>query len=120
IAVDAAAGRVPVIVGIGHSTRVACQLAQHAHAVGADGLLVHPFYFVSPPEEGIVAHYAALAQASPLGLIVYHTREAVYGPGRLCARAVDEDGGRGPSGVAAGAGQDWIVVKRRQPSQAGL
>ena len=80
IAVEAAGRRVPVIVGIGHSTRVACGFAAHAHAVGADGLLVHPFYFVSPPEEGIVRHYQALAQASPLGMIIYHTREAVYAP----------------------------------------
>src|SRR5207237_5366412 len=80
IGVGAAGRRVPVVVGIGHSTRMACQLAQHAHAVGADGLLVHPFYFVSPPDEGIVAHYAALSQASPLGMIVYHTRESVYAP----------------------------------------
>ena len=80
IAVEAAQHRVPVIAGIGHSTRVACQLAAFAEMVGADGLLVHPFYFVSPPEHGIVQHYRMLAHASALGQIIYHTREAVYAP----------------------------------------
>lgn len=80
IAVEAAQKRVPVIVGVGHSTKLACQLATFAELAGADGLLVHPFYFVSPPEQGILAHYRALAHATQLGMIIYHTREAVYTP----------------------------------------
>src|ERR1700694_3056585 len=60
IAVESAARRVPVIAGIGHDTRTACGLAAYAEKVGADGLLVHPFYFATPPEDGIVCHYAAL------------------------------------------------------------
>ncbi len=80
IAVEAAQQRVPVVAGIGHSTRVACQLAQYAESVGANGVLVHPFYFVSPSDEGIVQHYRALAAAMSLGLMIYHTKEAVYSP----------------------------------------
>lgn len=78
IAVEAANQRVPVVAGIGHSTRTACQLAAHAQSVGADGLMIHPFYFVKPSDEGIVQHYRALAQATPLGLVIYHTHEAPY------------------------------------------
>src|SRR5438105_10619226 len=66
IAVEAAQ-RVPVIAGIGHDTRRACALAAYAEKAGAHGLLVHPFYFASPPDDGIVAHYHALASASTLG-----------------------------------------------------
>ena len=87
IAVEAAARRVPVIAGIGHDTRTACDLAAYAEKVGADGLLVHPFYFAVPPDDGIVRHYRALASASTLGMVVYHTREAVYTPALLARLA---------------------------------
>jgi 5-dehydro-4-deoxyglucarate dehydratase len=83
IAVEAAARRVPVIAGIGHDTRTACNLAAYAEKVGADGLLVHPFYFAAPPDDGIVRHYRALASASTLGMVVYHTKEALYTPALL-------------------------------------
>ncbi len=78
--VEAARRRVPVLVGIGYSTRVACQLAQHAELVGADGLMVNPFYFVEPSEEGAFRHYQALARATGLGMMVFSTRGAVYTP----------------------------------------
>ena len=55
--------------------------------MGADGLLVHPFYFVAPPDDGIVCHYRALASASTLGMVVYHTKEAVYTPALLARLA---------------------------------
>lgn len=78
-AVEAAGGQVPLLVGVGHSTRMACQLAEYASQVGADGLMVHPFYFVSPSEEGIIKHYAELGRVG-LGMMIYHTKEAVYSP----------------------------------------
>jgi 5-dehydro-4-deoxyglucarate dehydratase len=87
IAVESAARRVPVIAGIGHGTRAACGLAAYAEEAGADGLLVHPFYFAAPPDDGIVRHYRELAQASSLGLMVYHTKEAVYTPALLARLA---------------------------------
>ena len=87
IAVEAAARRVPVVAGIGHDTRTACVLAAYAEQAGADGLLVHPFYFASPPDDGIVAHYRALASASTLGMVVYHTKESVYTPALLARLA---------------------------------
>lgn len=78
--VEAASGRVPVLAGIGHSTRIACGLAQHAERVGADGLMINPLYFIEPSEEGILAHYRALGQATGLGMMMFSTRNAVYGP----------------------------------------
>ena len=78
VAADAAQKRVPVIAGIGHSTRTACQLAAYAESVGVDGVMVHPFYFAKPSDEGFIAHYRALAKATSLGLIIYHTHEAPY------------------------------------------
>jgi len=79
-AAEAARGRVPVLAGIGHGTRVACRLAAYAESVGIDGLMIHPPYFIEPPEEGTVHHYRALAQATGLGLMVYSTKGAVATP----------------------------------------
>ena len=47
---EAAANRVPVLAGIGHSTRIACGLAEHAERCGADGLMINPVYFIEPSD----------------------------------------------------------------------
>jgi len=77
-AVEAAAGRVPLIVGIGHGTRIASGLAADAARAGADGLMVDPFWFSEPSDDGLVAHYRALAGASGLGLIAFSTKGQAY------------------------------------------
>ena len=78
-AADAARGRVPVIAGIGHGTRVATRLAEHAATVGADGLMIHPQYFVEAPVEGLALHYAALAHATGMGMLIYSTKASPAG-----------------------------------------
>ena len=80
VAVSAAEGRVPLLAGIGHSTRIACELAAHAARVGASGLMINPLYFIEPPDDGLVNHYRAIAQASGLGMMIFSTRGQVYGP----------------------------------------
>jgi 5-dehydro-4-deoxyglucarate dehydratase len=77
-AVAAAARRVPLIVGIGHGTRIAASLARHAALAGASAIMVDPFYFGPPTIEGLAAHYQALADASGLGLIAFSTRGQEY------------------------------------------
>ena len=78
VAVEATASRVPVLAGIGHSTRIACKLADYATTAGADGLMINPLYFVDPAEDGIVQHYRELARASGLGMMMFSTRGSVY------------------------------------------
>lgn len=80
VAVEAVGRRVPILAGIGHTTRIACRLAEHAAVVGADGLMINPPYFVEPPEAGMVRHYQALGGASGLGLMLFSTKGAVYSP----------------------------------------
>ncbi len=87
---EAAAGRVPVLVGIGHSTRIACDLARYAEAHGAAGLLVNPLYFAAPGTEGFYQHHRALAQASSLGQVVFSTRGHPFDAESL-ARLADID-----------------------------
>ena len=85
-----AAGRVPVLVGIGHSTRIACELARCAEAAGAAGLLINPLYLAAPGTEGFYRHHEALAQASDLGQIVFSTRGHPYDAATL-ARLAEVD-----------------------------
>jgi 4-hydroxy-tetrahydrodipicolinate synthase len=73
IAVEAAARRVPVIAGAGsNSTAEAISLAQHARQVGADAVMVVTPYYNKPSQEGLYRHYAAVADAAGLPLIIYN------------------------------------------------
>lgn len=76
--VDAAAGRVPVLAGVGHSTDIAARHARSAADAGADGLMVNPLYFVRPDLEGLAAHYRQIGGVSGLGMVVFSTSGAVY------------------------------------------
>src|SRR4051812_5059762 len=78
-AAQACGGRVPLLAGIGHSTRIACQLAQHAERAGVDGLMINPLYFIEPSEDGLFRHYQELGAATRLGMMMFSTRNAVYG-----------------------------------------
>jgi len=63
IAVSAARGRVPVLAGTGsNSTREAIELTGYAKQAGADGALLISPYYNKPTQEGIYAHYAAVAE----------------------------------------------------------
>lgn len=79
----AAGGRVPVLIGIGHSTRMATELARVAADAGAAGLLVNPLYVAVPGVDGLLRHHEALAGAADLGQIVFSTRGTPYGPDAL-------------------------------------
>lgn len=71
--VEEAKGRVPVIAGAGsNSTREAVALAQHAEKVGADGLLVVTPYYNKPGQDGLYAHYRAIAESVGLPVVIYN------------------------------------------------
>lgn len=73
LCVEAAAGRVPVIAGAGsNSTEEAIGLVRYAQQAGADAALVVTPYYNKPSQEGIVAHFKAIAEASPLPVFVYN------------------------------------------------
>lgn len=77
-AAKAAAHRLPVLAGIGHSTRIAVHLATAAFEAGVDGLMINPFYFVRPDLQGVVAHYREIAAAVDLGIVIYTVPQAPY------------------------------------------
>lgn len=73
ICVDQARGRVPVIAGAGsNDTRVAAENMAAAKAAGADAALMVPPYYNRPSQEGIYQHFAALAAAAPLPVVLYN------------------------------------------------
>jgi 4-hydroxy-tetrahydrodipicolinate synthase len=71
--VEAAAGRVPVIAGCGtYSTAASIERTRAAADVGADAVLVVVPYYNKPSQAGLEAHFTAIADASPLPIVVYN------------------------------------------------
>ncbi|MFF9160453.1 5-dehydro-4-deoxyglucarate dehydratase [Streptomyces longwoodensis] len=71
IAVEEAAGRVPVVAGVGYGWAQAVRFARQAEDAGADALLVLPHYLVAAPQDGLVAQLEQLAARTRLPLVVY-------------------------------------------------
>jgi len=72
-AVRAARGRVPVIAGTGsNSTAEAIRLTRGAEEAGSDAALLISPYYNKPTQDGIYRHYAAVADATGLPLILYN------------------------------------------------
>ena len=73
VTVEVVNKRVPVIAGTGsNSTDEAIAFTKHAKAVGADGALLITPYYNKPTQEGLYLHFAAVAKAVDLPLILYN------------------------------------------------
>jgi 4-hydroxy-tetrahydrodipicolinate synthase len=80
VAVEHAAGRIPVIAGTGaNSTREAIELARFAQRAGATAHLSVVPYYNKPTQEGLYQHFRTIAEAVELPLILYNV------PGRTVA-----------------------------------
>ena len=72
-AVAVANGRVPVIAGCGsNNTAHAIELTRAAKEAGADAALHVPPYYNRPNQDGIYAHFAAIAEAVDIPIIAYN------------------------------------------------
>jgi len=72
LAVDVVKGRAKVLAGTGsNSTSEALFLTREAEKLGVDGVLVVSPYYNKPSQAGVFAHYAALAEATPLPIVTY-------------------------------------------------
>ncbi|MBX8494816.1 4-hydroxy-tetrahydrodipicolinate synthase [Pseudomonas cichorii] len=73
ITVEAAAGRVPVVVGTGaFATHEVIELNKKMIDVGADALSIITPYFNAISQSELIKHYAAIADASELPLMMYN------------------------------------------------
>ncbi len=98
-AVDVARGRVPVIAGAGsNSTAHAIELTKDAEAGGADAILSVVPYYNKPVQNGLYAHFSAVAQSTGLPLILYDV----------------------PSRTACGLGDETIARLAELPQIIGL
>ena len=69
---EAVGDRARVIAGAGsNDTAHSIHLAKASAAEGAHGLLVVTPYYSRPPQAGLVAHFTAVADATPLPVLLY-------------------------------------------------
>jgi 4-hydroxy-tetrahydrodipicolinate synthase len=70
--VDAVGDRVTVVAGVGtNNTAHSIELAEQAAKVGADGVLLVSPYYNKPTQEGVAAHFEAVANAAELPVMLY-------------------------------------------------
>lgn len=73
VAIDQANHRVPVYAGVGCvSTKETVALAKKAEEMGADYLSIISPWFSKNTQEGLYNHYAAVAKASKLPIVLYN------------------------------------------------
>lgn len=83
--IETADGRVPVIAGAGsNSTDEAIELSRESAELGADGLLHVAPYYNKPTQEGMYRHFAAIAGATDLPVVLYNV------PGRTSSDLLPE------------------------------
>src|SRR5438270_11086789 len=83
--VERAAGRIKVMAGTGsNSTREAIRLTRFAQRTGADAALMVGPYYNKPTQEGYYRHFAAVAEAVDLPIVLYNI------PGRTGSNILPE------------------------------
>lgn len=66
-------GRVPVLAGTGsNSTSEAIRLTRYAYDIGADGALLITPYYNKPTQQGLKAHFEAVARETELPIVLYN------------------------------------------------
>jgi 4-hydroxy-tetrahydrodipicolinate synthase len=71
--VEESNGAVPVLAGAGgYDTNEVIHLAEAMRQAGASGLLSVTPYYNKPTQEGLFLHYRAIAESTPLPVIVYN------------------------------------------------
>jgi 4-hydroxy-tetrahydrodipicolinate synthase len=127
IAVEQAAGRIPIIAGTGgNSTTEAIELTRFAKSAGADAVLSVVPYSNKPTQEGQYRHFKAIAESVDIPVILYNVPARTVAdlandtvvrlasvPGIVAIKDATGDVGRGsalismvPEGFAVYSGDD--------------
>ncbi|MGN1377720.1 MAG: 4-hydroxy-tetrahydrodipicolinate synthase [Dorea sp.] len=70
--IDRAKGRIPVVAGTGSNcTRTAIDMSKEAAEYGADGLLLVTPYYNKATQNGLIAHFTAVAKEAKAPIIMY-------------------------------------------------
>src|SRR5579872_1935483 len=70
---EAVNGRAAVIANAGsNDTRDSVAAAREAERAGADAILAVVPYYNKPTQRGMIAHFSAIAQATPLPIVIYN------------------------------------------------
>lgn len=73
LVLEEANGQVPVMAGAGaNDTKDAVELSKEMHSIGVQGLLQVTPYYNKPTPEGLFAHFSAIAEATPLPVLLYN------------------------------------------------
>ena len=73
LVVEAARGQVPVMAGAGgYDTKEVVHLAREMQDAGVQGLLSVTPYYNKPTPEGLFKHFSAVAEATPLPIVLYN------------------------------------------------
>ena len=73
ILVDEANGKTPILAGAGgYDTKEIIRLADEMRKAGAHGLLSVTPYYNKPTQEGLYQHFRAIADSTPLPIVVYN------------------------------------------------
>lgn len=71
--IDRVAGRVPILLGCGgNSTASVVNELKHGDFSGVDGILSVCPYYNKPSQEGLYQHFKAIAEASPVPVVLYN------------------------------------------------
>ncbi len=117
VALEAAGGRVPVIVGAGsNSTARAARLSRRAAQLGADGVLSVGPYYNKPEQEGYFQHFKAIAESgSPVILYNVPGRTAGNIRAETTLRLAEVPGIVGTKEASGDLDQIRDILDRRPP-----
>lgn len=76
--VEATAGRMPVVAGVGYNTPMGVEMAKGMEKAGAQALLIMPPYYTNAPFEGLVSYYSTISAATGLEVSLYSRDWAVF------------------------------------------
>ena len=73
ILAEEANGKVPILAGAGgYNTKEVVSLVRDLEQAGANGFLSVTPYYNKPTQEGLYQHYLAIAESTPLPIVVYN------------------------------------------------